>query len=173
MNSYNLNIPSVITLILAYRNQYREEKRLKNWIRSSKKNHSIINPILVYQMGKVASTSIYESLKLLRIGVPIYHIHLLNPTTIKRQKQYIKNLIRQCIKKVVSLEVVEGYPAEVILKKVDEWDCDIIIMGTHGKGVISNIFLGSVAARVLRRVRKPVFVIPLPEGEIDITFHDA
>jgi nucleotide-binding universal stress UspA family protein len=74
--------------------------------------------------------------------------------------------------RVVSIEVCEGYPAEEILRKADELNCDAIVMGTHGKGVISHTFLGSVAERVLRRVRKPVFIIPLPSGETDITFHD-
>jgi len=41
-------------------------------------------------------------------------------------------------------------------------------MGTHGKGIISHTFLGSVAERVLRRIRKPVFIIPLPKGEANI-----
>jgi len=91
MHSYNPNITRVINSIRIYRNQYRQEKLLKHWIRSSKKNHSIRNPILVYQMGKVASTSIYESLKLLNIEVPIYHVHLLHPSTIRGQKNYIKN----------------------------------------------------------------------------------
>ena len=78
----------------------------------------------------------------------------------------------ECADKVKSIEVCEGYPAEEILRKADELDCDAIVMGTHGKGIISHTFLGSVAERVLRRVRKPVFVIPLPSGETDITFHD-
>ena len=78
----------------------------------------------------------------------------------------------ECVDRVESIEVCEGYPAEEILKKADELDCDAIIMGTHGKGVLSHTFLGSVAERVLRRVRKPVFIIPLPKGETDITFHD-
>ena len=76
----------------------------------------------------------------------------------------------ECADRVVSIEVCEGYPAEEILKKADELDCDVIIMGTHGKGAISHTFLGSVAERVLHRARKPVFIIPLPKGEIDITF---
>ena len=74
---------------------------------------------------------------------------------------------------VESIEVCEGFPAEEILKKADEFDCDAIVMGTHGKGLISHAFLGSIAKRVLRRTRKPVFIIPLPKGESDITFHDA
>jgi len=74
--------------------------------------------------------------------------------------------------RVESIEVCEGFPAEEILKKADEFSCDAIVMGTHGKGLISHAFLGSTAKRVLRRTRKPVFIIPLPKGETDITFHD-
>ena len=74
--------------------------------------------------------------------------------------------------KVISIEVCEGFPAEKILSKAEELNCDEIIMGTHSKGIIANTFLGSTAKRVLRRTRKPVFIIPLPEGEADITFDD-
>jgi nucleotide-binding universal stress UspA family protein len=73
---------------------------------------------------------------------------------------------------VKSIEVCEGFPAEVILSKADKLNCDAIVMGTHGKGIIANTFLGSTSKRVLRRTRKPVFIIPLPKGELDITFHD-
>ena len=74
--------------------------------------------------------------------------------------------------KVKSIEVCEGFAPEVILSKADELDCDAIVLGTHGKGIIANTFLGSTSKRVLRRTRKPVFIIPLPKGESDITFHD-
>ncbi|MCK9273648.1 MAG: universal stress protein [Syntrophales bacterium] len=67
--------------------------------------------------------------------------------------------------------VEEGYPAEVILRVADENNCDVIVMGTHSKGAVMHTFLGSVAERVLRRTRKPVFIIPLPKGETDISFH--
>ena len=74
--------------------------------------------------------------------------------------------------KVKSIEVCEGFAPEVILSKADKLDCDVIVLGTHGKGIIANTFLGSTSKRVLRRTRKPVFIIPLPRGELDITFHD-
>ena len=70
--------------------------------------------------------------------------------------------------KVISIEVCEGYPAEIILSKAQELNCDEIIMGTHSKGIIANTFLGSTAKRVLRRTRTPVFIIPLPKEEPDI-----
>ncbi|MBC2744903.1 MAG: universal stress protein [Desulfosarcina sp.] len=65
--------------------------------------------------------------------------------------------------KVVSIEVCKGYPAIEILKKADALHCDVIVMGTHGKGIVNQAFFGSVAKKVLRRVRKPVFIIPLPK----------
>jgi len=75
----------------------------------------------------------------------------------------------ETLKRVVGIHVVEGDPATVILTKTDKLGCDTIIMGTHGKGAISHTLLGSVSERVLRRVHKPVYIIPLPQGETDIT----
>ena len=77
-----------------------------------------------------------------------------------------------CADRVEAIEVCQGHPADEILRKSHALSCDAIIMGTHGKGMIANTFLGSTVKKVLRRTRKPVFVIPLPKGEIDITFHD-
>jgi nucleotide-binding universal stress UspA family protein len=67
------------------------------------------------------------------------------------------------IKRVSSIQVVEGSPAVEILKMADKLKADILIMGTHSKGVIAHTFLGSVAANVLQRIRIPVFIIPLPK----------
>jgi nucleotide-binding universal stress UspA family protein len=78
----------------------------------------------------------------------------------------------ECTDRVESIEVCEGFPPDTILRMADERNCDAIIMGTHARGAIANTFLGSTAKRVLRRTRKPVFIIPLPKGEVDITFHD-
>ncbi len=55
-----------------------------------------------------------------------------------------------------------GHPVEEILRAADEEDCDVIVLGSHGKGFLKQTFLGSVSNSVLLRTRKPVFVIPLP-----------
>ena len=70
----------------------------------------------------------------------------------------------------ISIEVCEGYPAETILTMADDLKCDIIIMGTHGKGVLGHAFLGSTAKKVLRRTRKPIFIIPLPKENLGFVF---
>ena len=73
---------------------------------------------------------------------------------------------------VQSIEVCEGFAAERILGMADEFAGDMIIMGTHGKGIVSNTFLGSTAKRVLRRTRKPIYIIPLPKEQSNITIQD-
>ena len=72
----------------------------------------------------------------------------------------------------IVIEICKGYPAEEILRMADKLNCDVIFMGTHGKGILSQTFLGSMTKKVLRRTRKPVVIIPLPKEESDLTFHD-
>jgi nucleotide-binding universal stress UspA family protein len=58
-----------------------------------------------------------------------------------------------------------GNPVEIILGELDRTQCDVVVMGAHGHGVIGEAFLGSVSRRVLRRCKKPVLVVRLPEGK--------
>ena len=74
--------------------------------------------------------------------------------------------------RVARIEVREGFPADEILKEADAVEADLVVMGTHGKGALENTFVGSVAQRVLRRSRRPVLVVPLPEGITDLTMDD-
>ena len=59
--------------------------------------------------------------------------------------------------------VVWGNPVEQILLQADEKNCDLIVMGTHGRGSLEDAMIGSTARRVVRRSQKPVLVIRLPE----------
>ena len=66
-------------------------------------------------------------------------------------------------KRISTILVAEGNPVVEILKTADELKADVIIMGTHSKGIIAHTFLGSVAAEVLQRSRIPVFIVPFPK----------
>ena len=77
-----------------------------------------------------------------------------------------------CAMKVKSIEVYEGYPADEILKKAKELNCDMIVMGAHGKETRAYALLGTVSKMVVGAARIPVCVIPLPEEEIYITVYD-
>jgi nucleotide-binding universal stress UspA family protein len=73
-----------------------------------------------------------------------------------------------CVELVSKILVPVGYPPNEILKAADEEHCDVIVLGTHGKGFLAHTFLGSVSSAVLHRTRKPVFIIPLPSEKTTI-----
>jgi nucleotide-binding universal stress UspA family protein len=73
-----------------------------------------------------------------------------------------------CLTLVTKILVQVGYPPEEILKAADEERCDLIVLGSHGKGFLRQTFLGSVSSSVLARARKPVFIIPLPSEKISV-----
>ena len=73
-----------------------------------------------------------------------------------------------CVQLVTEIFIPIGYPVEEILKVAEDEDCDVIVLGTHGKGFLRQTFLGSVAGSVLERTRKPVFIIPLPSDKTEI-----
>lgn len=91
--------------------------------------------------------------------------------TAKRIKERLEDFCKKesqripCLDLVLKIIVKTGYPVEEIIRTAEEEDCDVLVLGTHGKGFLLETFLGSVARSVLDRTRKPVFIIPLPEKE--------
>lgn len=57
----------------------------------------------------------------------------------------------------IELEVEEGSPHEVIEEA--SRDFDLVVMGTHGRGVLAHAILGSVAERVVRASKCPVLTV--------------
>src|SRR5581483_6633723 len=55
----------------------RVREQLK-YRKKSNKKFGINSPIIVFQMGKVGSSSVYDALRNLDLDVPIYHAHVLN-----------------------------------------------------------------------------------------------
>jgi nucleotide-binding universal stress UspA family protein len=56
-----------------------------------------------------------------------------------------------------------GNPVEQILAAAREMKADMIVMGTHGHGTLTDVMIGSTARRVLRRSKIPVLAVRLPD----------
>lgn len=52
-----------------------------------------------------------------------------------------------------------GHAASMICEVAKEEDVDLVILGSHGRGAIDSMLLGSVAHGVLNRVHVPVLVV--------------
>jgi nucleotide-binding universal stress UspA family protein len=53
-----------------------------------------------------------------------------------------------------------GHPAREILAVVDEQGADLLVLGTHGRGGVEHLLLGSVAEKIVRKAPCPVMVVP-------------
>ena len=73
--------------------------------------------------------------------------------------------MQACPVDVTDIVINRGIPVEDILKEAESRNVDLIVMGTRGAGLFKDAMIGSTARRVLRRSRRPVFVIPLSPHE--------
>jgi nucleotide-binding universal stress UspA family protein len=49
--------------------------------------------------------------------------------------------------------VVPGSPSESLIVKADEWDADLLVVGSHGHTALGRFFLGSVSQSVVAHAR--------------------
>jgi nucleotide-binding universal stress UspA family protein len=61
----------------------------------------------------------------------------------------------------------EGEPIREILRVAREIPADLIVMGTHGRGGLPRLLLGSVAENVLRAAPCPVLMVKMPALEME------
>ncbi|EJN59179.1 universal stress protein [Halogranum rubrum] len=59
----------------------------------------------------------------------------------------------------VETHVLEGSPQREIVRYAEEEGCDLVVMGTHGRGGIDRLLLGSVAEKVVRASNVPVMTV--------------
>lgn len=65
----------------------------------------------------------------------------------------------------VERELADGNPAREIVRYAEDEDCDLVVMGTHGRGGIDRLLLGSVAEKVVRSSTVPVLTVRVGDDE--------
>ena len=76
-----------------------------------------------------------------------------------RQIQEIANRLRKAGLDATAL-LVHGATVEAILKEASDLDVDMIVVGTHGRGAMYQLLVGSVSEGILHKSPYPVLVIP-------------
>ncbi|MDL5361439.1 universal stress protein [Halalkalicoccus sp. NIPERK01] len=67
----------------------------------------------------------------------------------------------------VETALIEGTPSKEVVRYAEEEGCDLIVMGTHGRGGIDRLLLGSVAERVVRGSPVPVLTVRVREEDLE------
>ena len=105
------------------------------------------------------------------IDMPTSSIEFMSTTTypdLESQKKMVEKQIFKIIEKLNSkddnfnyeIENEIGFAGDVIVSKAKELNCDLIIMGTKGATGLSQFFIGSVTASVIRKSAVSVLAIP-------------
>ena len=77
----------------------------------------------------------------------------------KKATGYIEKLGQEANLYVESV-ILEGDPADEIIKFADKNDIDLVTMGTRGLSGIKRFMVGSVADKVVRHSDKEVLIVP-------------
>jgi nucleotide-binding universal stress UspA family protein len=54
--------------------------------------------------------------------------------------------------------------AEAVQQQINQWNADLVVIGTHGRRGLRRMVLGSDAEEVLRRVKVPVLMVHAPDA---------
>ena len=76
----------------------------------------------------------------------------------EKELEEIENELKESGFKVKTV-LRTGYPIREILETERQEDISIIVIGSHGKSNLEEMFLGSVSEKVARKCKKPVLII--------------
>jgi nucleotide-binding universal stress UspA family protein len=71
----------------------------------------------------------------------------------------------ECQQYQAQFHLRRGSPFLEIVRHARDQNVDLIVMGTHGRGPIAHMLLGSVAEKVVRKAPCPVLTVRHPEHE--------
>lgn len=82
---------------------------------------------------------------------------------VKVAKDYLEKTKAHLNGENITTHLTEGDTAKMVLEYSEEWNADMIVMGTHSHSTLEKLFLGTVASSVLERTKIPVYMVPIEE----------
>lgn len=76
----------------------------------------------------------------------------------KTLQEYAENMREQGIN--CTALMIQGVTVELILREAERLEADFIIAGTHGKGLISQLLLGSISEQLIKQASIPIHLVP-------------
>ena len=60
----------------------------------------------------------------------------------------------------VTALMIQGPTVKTILEQAEKLEAEVIVVGSHGRGKLFDVVVGSVSAGVIRKAKVPVLVVP-------------
>jgi nucleotide-binding universal stress UspA family protein len=98
------------------------------------------------------------------VSVPLSVQQDIEAAALKQMQGLLTDEERQA-GRVIATTVTDSSPAAAIVDYATRHDIDLVVLGTHGRGAVSHLFMGSVAERVVRMAPCPVLTVRDPEHE--------
>lgn len=70
----------------------------------------------------------------------------------------------------IETKTVMGFPKKTIVEEAEDWEADLIVVGSHGRGFWGRVFLGSVSDAVVRHAPCSVLVVRKDEIQAEKGF---
>ncbi len=125
--------------------------------------------VLAYDFSKSMKKLLERLPDLKRVGVDeLFLLHVsditrsgfhgqLSKDKSKEKLDGVKEKLQQMGFSSVEKDVLFGFPSEEISSYAERKDA-MILIGSHGRGLIKNVFLGGTAYDIIRKAKTPVFV---------------
>ncbi len=79
---------------------------------------------------------------------------------VKVAQDYLDKTVKHLGGDNIITHLADGDTAQKILEYSENWNADLIVMGTHSHSTLEKIFLGTVASSVLEKTKIPVYMVP-------------
>jgi nucleotide-binding universal stress UspA family protein len=103
------------------------------------------------------------------VGSPLHALHVVDPPPAIAElppnwsREIIERDIWPMIPLVEQAKVIrEGDPLETIVQEAAAWRADVVVVGSHGKGWVDRLLIGSVTEDLLNNLPCAVLVVPVP-----------
>jgi nucleotide-binding universal stress UspA family protein len=144
---------------------------------------AIKNILVPHDFSETSEAAMQYAVALVRIfGSTLHVLHVSEKARFEMATEFplgldmsLEDAIRERLLKIMAVhhhrelkptfEVVAGTPHIEIVRYAKDRAIDLIVMGTHGRGVVAHAVLGSVAEKVVRYAPCPVLTVRHPERE--------
>ncbi len=92
-----------------------------------------------------------------------------NPAELEREMTAeVRRVLEQAIERVpddlpVTKVLAHGDAGAALVEQVEERGCDLVVVGTRGRGAVRSLLLGSVTEHLVHHSPVPVVVVPPPQ----------